>query len=90
MIKAADLAERAPLLALLDSAERAWRVADLVAAAPTLEAGRVAGLLVELEGLGYVERRVGEALDVYRLSPLGRRTLHHWVETEQWRLSGGS
>ncbi|PNY79367.1 hypothetical protein CVO96_19785 [Deinococcus koreensis] len=55
----------------------------------SLETVYLAELLPRLEELGYVERRVGERLAGYRLSPLGRRTLHSWIDTRQWPPEGG-
>lgn len=85
------LAELAAVLAALQGEDRAWSREDIGTSlhGRHLNPGRLENLLPELEGLGYVGRRVGEALDVYRLSPLGRRTLHHWLDTGQWRPSTG-
>lgn len=75
------------MLAVLDTQERAWSFEELCAAPRNrpLSADRLGELLPDLEALGFLERRVGEGSRVYRLSPLGRRTLHHWIDTGQWR-----
>lgn len=87
MTQRPELRECAAVLAVLESADRAWGLPDM-ATSPLLQpvsAARLEQVLPELEALGYVGRRMGEALEVYRLSPLGRRTLHHWLATGQWR-----